>query len=96
MEGKPAFYRRRRRRDNELGQVLLRKGVIQAEDLRRALKIQEEQGGHVGAILRRLGASPRERGSMNGDTCPDIFELSDGNFAVIGTEVETGFQWVRR
>jgi hypothetical protein len=37
-------------------------------------------------IVRRIGASPRERGSMSGDTCPDIFELSDGNFAVIGTE----------
>ncbi|MGP4050220.1 hypothetical protein [Streptomyces sp. 2A115] len=37
-------------------------------------------------IVRRLGASPRERGSLNGDTCPDIFELSDGNFAVIGTD----------
>ncbi|MFJ9907585.1 hypothetical protein ACIRVK_32655 [Streptomyces sp. NPDC101152] len=37
-------------------------------------------------IVRRIGASPRERGSMTGDTCPDIFELSDGNFAVIGTE----------
>ena len=36
-------------------------------------------------IVRRIGASPRERGSMSGDTCPDIFELSDGNFAVIGT-----------
>lgn len=23
---------------------------------------------------------------MTGDTCPDIFELSDGNFAVIGTD----------
>ncbi|WP_051735700.1 hypothetical protein [Streptomyces sp. NRRL B-3229] len=23
---------------------------------------------------------------MSGDTCPDIFELSDGNFAVIGTD----------
>lgn len=23
---------------------------------------------------------------MSGETCPDIFELSDGNFAVIGTE----------
>lgn len=23
---------------------------------------------------------------MSGQTCPDIFELSDGNFAVIGTE----------
>ncbi|MFI6460064.1 hypothetical protein [Streptomyces sp. NPDC050528] len=37
-------------------------------------------------IVRRIGASPRERGSLSGDTCPDIFELSDGNFAVIGTE----------
>lgn len=26
---------------------------------------------------------------MSGDTCPDIFELSDGNFAVIGTEATT-------
>lgn len=23
---------------------------------------------------------------MNGQSCPDIFELSDGNFAIIGTE----------
>ncbi|GHG13979.1 hypothetical protein [Streptomyces albogriseolus] len=37
-------------------------------------------------IVRRIGASPRERGSATGQTCPDIFELSDGNFAVIGTE----------
>lgn len=37
-------------------------------------------------IVRRIGSSPRERGSMTGDTCPDIFELSDGSFAVIGTE----------
>jgi len=37
-------------------------------------------------IVRRIGASPRERGSLSGQTCPDIFELSDGNFAVIGTE----------
>lgn len=37
--------------------------------------------------MRRIGASPRERGSATGQTCPDIFELSDGNFAVIGTEV---------
>ncbi|MGW3950599.1 hypothetical protein ACWEKM_06475 [Streptomyces sp. NPDC004752] len=37
-------------------------------------------------IVRRIGASPRERGSVNGQTCPDIFELQDGNFAVIGTD----------
>ncbi len=23
---------------------------------------------------------------MSGDTCPDIFELSDGSFAVVGTD----------
>jgi len=37
-------------------------------------------------IVRRLGASPRERGSLDGDTCPDIFELDNGDFAVIGTD----------
>ncbi|GHH95815.1 hypothetical protein [Streptomyces capillispiralis] len=38
-------------------------------------------------IIRRLGVAPRFRGSTNGATCPDIFELADGNFAVIGTDV---------
>ncbi|WP_037622868.1 hypothetical protein [Streptomyces aureus] len=37
-------------------------------------------------IMRRIGASPRERGSLPDGTRPDIFELSDGNFAVIDTE----------
>ncbi|GGX71386.1 hypothetical protein [Streptomyces fructofermentans] len=37
-------------------------------------------------IVRRVGASPRERGSATGQSCPDIFELSDGSFAVIGRE----------
>lgn len=37
-------------------------------------------------ITRRLGDSPRQRGSLTGETCPDLFELSDGNFAVIGTD----------
>ena len=36
--------------------------------------------------VRRLGDSPRRRGSMTGETCPDVFELSDGSFAVIGTD----------
>lgn len=38
-------------------------------------------------IIRRLGVSPSERGSTGGATCPDIFELSDGSFAIIGTDV---------
>lgn len=37
-------------------------------------------------IVRRLGDSPRQRGSVTGETCPDLFELSDGSFAVIGTD----------
>jgi hypothetical protein len=40
----------------------------------------------VSNIVRRLGVPPSERGSTSGANCPDIFELSDGNFAVIGTE----------
>ncbi|MDQ1035730.1 hypothetical protein QFZ75_002146 [Streptomyces sp. V3I8] len=38
-------------------------------------------------IIRRLGASPRDRGSAGGANCPDIFELSDGRFAIIGTDL---------
>jgi hypothetical protein len=48
---------------------------------------QKPRNGHPLKIVRRIGASPRERGSLSGQTCPDIFELSDGNFAVIGTDV---------
>src|SRR3954464_11354243 len=52
----PAFYKRRKKRGNELGQVLLRAGRIQPEQLRRALGIQDEEGGQIGAILVRMGA----------------------------------------
>ncbi|MGC4093503.1 MAG: exopolysaccharide biosynthesis polyprenyl glycosylphosphotransferase [Polyangiaceae bacterium] len=52
----PAFYKRRRKRDNEIGQILLRQQSITPEQLREALRIQHESGGHVGAILRRMGA----------------------------------------
>ncbi|MEU0289555.1 hypothetical protein ACIHBQ_29380 [Streptomyces sp. NPDC052492] len=38
-------------------------------------------------IVRRLGVAPHLRGSVSGGTCPDLFELADGNFAVIGTDV---------
>ena len=38
-------------------------------------------------IIRRLGASPVERGSASNCTCPDICELADGRFAVIGTDM---------
>ena len=38
------------------------------------------------AIARRVGIPPCRRGSLLGETCPDIFELADGNFAVIGKD----------
>ncbi|MFG2729126.1 hypothetical protein [Streptomyces canus] len=37
-------------------------------------------------ISRRLGDAPHVRGCGTGETCPDLFELSNGDFAVIGTE----------
>ncbi|OIJ62926.1 hypothetical protein [Streptomyces mangrovisoli] len=37
-------------------------------------------------IVRRVGVAPKERGSASGQTCPDIFELDNGDFAVIGRE----------
>ncbi len=55
-EAAAPFHKRRRRRDNELGQVLLRKGVITPEQLRAALRLQAEAGGHLGQILKQLGA----------------------------------------
>ena len=37
-------------------------------------------------VVGRLGDSPDHRGSGTMETCPDLFELSDGSFAVIGTD----------
>ncbi|HKQ69623.1 MAG TPA: hypothetical protein VJT73_09800, partial [Polyangiaceae bacterium] len=52
----PAFYRRRKKRGNEIGQVLLRDGLIRPEDLRVGLRMQEEKGGQIGRILVEMGA----------------------------------------
>src|SRR5262245_16601746 len=52
----PAFYKRRKKRGNEIGQVLLQMGAIRAEQLREALRIQQETGGLIGAILDKMGA----------------------------------------
>ena len=52
----PGFYARRRRRGNEIGQLLIKNKLITPEQLREALHIQAVSGGHLGAILRRIGA----------------------------------------
>ena len=43
-------------------------------------------------FVRRLGRTPQERGSLSNGTCPDIFELSDGTFAIIGTDLTDELQ----
>ncbi|MGW0534467.1 hypothetical protein [Streptomyces sp. NPDC003032] len=35
----------------------------------------------------RIGVAPKQRGSFTGQTCPDIFDLADGDFAVVGTDM---------
>jgi hypothetical protein len=43
-------------------------------------------------LLRRLGTTPQQRGSLNNGTCPDIFETDDGRFAVIGDDLTEELQ----
>ncbi|MBL9171420.1 MAG: hypothetical protein JNN07_27050 [Verrucomicrobiales bacterium] len=40
-------------------------------------------------ILRRLGPQPEAGRCSGGRTCPDVFELTDGDFAVIGQDITT-------
>ena len=59
----PAFYRRRKKRSpNLLGQILLRRGDISPQILRKALRVQEERGGQLGRILLGAGACARAPG----------------------------------
>ena len=44
------------------------------------------------SVTRRLGTPPRDREGLKcGSTvdCPDVFELSSGDFAIIGLDVST-------
>jgi len=45
----------------------------------------------VPVIIRRLGPSPHENGRLTPGVygCPDIFELSSGDFALIGRNITT-------
>jgi exopolysaccharide biosynthesis polyprenyl glycosylphosphotransferase len=93
----PFHWKRRRRRDNELGQVLLRKGYITAVQLRQALAIQAQEGGHIGKVLRRMGAcdaraiadalveqmrTARERGRQR-----DLVRAARDNPSIVGLRV---------
>lgn len=43
-------------------------------------------------IHRRLGASPHQRGSMTGETCPDILQLDNGDYLIIGRRTGPGIR----
>ena len=38
-------------------------------------------------ILRRLGPQPDAARCVGGHACPDIFELTTGDFAIIGADI---------
>jgi hypothetical protein len=43
-------------------------------------------------FLRRLGKSSHELGTTSGNvSCPDIWELANGDIAVIGTELSAAY-----
>ncbi|MDL5203163.1 hypothetical protein [Streptomyces sp. ALI-76-A] len=44
------------------------------------------------SVVRRIGDPPKVRGSQTAETCPDVFELSDGSFAIIGTEATAALE----
>lgn len=91
----PAFYKRRRRRHNELGQLLLRKGLVTPENLRLALRIQAEEGGHLGAILKRMGACDGkaiadallEQVRISRDKGTSLAERARANPSIVGLRV---------
>jgi hypothetical protein len=44
-------------------------------------------------VVRRLGTAPSRRaGCSDASNCPDVLELSTGDFAIIGTHVAEGIE----
>ena len=56
----PAYYGRRKKRGNEICQLLLRHGAVTPEAVRKGLRLQEERGGQIGQILVAMGACTEE------------------------------------
>ncbi len=61
---------------------------VEADSSRPVLTPEIKGGQQQVEIVRRLGKPPKERKtqSLDGTTCPEIFELSNGDFAIMGTE----------
>jgi hypothetical protein len=52
------------------------------------LQSASSSGNHAAMVLRRLGIAPSRRANacVACDNCPDLLELEDGDFAVIGAD----------
>lgn len=51
-------------------------------------QVSYDQGASQMQAIRRLGKTPKERGDTTGVSgSPDILELEDGSFAVIGEDI---------
>ncbi len=55
----PAYFGRRRKRGNEICQILIKHGAATPEQVRGALRYQEEQGGQIGQIMIQMGILSR-------------------------------------
>ncbi len=55
-QSEPLYYGRRKKRTHETCQILIRNGDVTVQNVRKALKIQEERGGQIGRILVAMGA----------------------------------------
>jgi hypothetical protein len=53
------------------------------------MSMEQNNGEPAGlAVRRRLGTAPSEREACSyGGDCPDVFELANGDFAIIGQDV---------
>jgi lipopolysaccharide/colanic/teichoic acid biosynthesis glycosyltransferase len=93
----PAFYQRRKKRGNEICQILIRNGAVTPENVRKGLRIQEEQGGQIGRILVKMGACDdaaiasalleqiklqRDQGSIN------VSQAARDNPGIVGVKVD--------
>ena len=54
---------------------------------------QEWEANSSASFLRRLGKSSHELGQTSGDgSCPDIWELDNGDVVVIGTDLTASYE----
>ncbi len=44
-------------------------------------------------IVRRMGSTPEQRGSMTGQTCPDVLLMTTGDYLVIGKYAAGNTTW---